>query len=45
MTRCATFADLGIDHVSVITTGPWTTEGVATLVEAADQVAAFDAVR
>jgi F420-dependent oxidoreductase-like protein len=37
--RCATFADLGIDHVGVITTGPWTAEGAATLVEAADQIA------
>ena len=38
VTRCAAFADLGIDHVSVITTGPWTAEGVATLVEAAGQI-------
>lgn len=37
--RCATFPDLGIDHVSVITTGPWTADGVATLVDAADQIA------
>ncbi|OKI56364.1 hypothetical protein A6A27_30280 [Micromonospora sp. CB01531] len=37
VSRCAAFADLGIDHVTVITTGPWTAEGVATLVEAADR--------
>jgi F420-dependent oxidoreductase-like protein len=41
--RCETFADLGIDHTSVITTGPWTAEGVATLVEAADQIVALGA--
>ncbi|MQA84909.1 MAG: TIGR03560 family F420-dependent LLM class oxidoreductase [Streptosporangiales bacterium] len=29
--RCASFAALGIDHVVVITTGPWTEEAVATL--------------
>ncbi|MFU8854818.1 LLM class F420-dependent oxidoreductase [Micromonospora sp. SL1-18] len=43
VTRCATFAELGIDHVSVITTGPWTAESVATLVEAADQIVALGA--
>jgi F420-dependent oxidoreductase-like protein len=32
--RCRAFADLGIDHVGVVTTGPWTEEGVATLGEA-----------
>jgi hypothetical protein len=36
--RCATFAALGIDHVSVITSGPWTAKGVATLVESASQI-------
>lgn len=33
--RCEGFVDLGIDHVSLVTTGPWTDESVATLVEAA----------
>jgi len=28
--RCAAFADLGIDHVGVITQGPWTEEAVRT---------------
>ncbi|MFJ8580961.1 LLM class F420-dependent oxidoreductase [Micromonospora sp. NPDC093277] len=42
VTRCAAFAGLGIDHVSVITTGPWTAEGVATLVEAAAQIVVLD---
>jgi F420-dependent oxidoreductase-like protein len=37
--RCAAFADLGIDQVVVLTTGPWTEDGVATLAEAAPQVA------
>jgi F420-dependent oxidoreductase-like protein len=41
--RCAALADLGIDHVSVITTGVWTADGVATLVEAADQIAGIEA--
>lgn len=31
--RCAGLADLGIDHVVVLTAGPWTEEGVATLGE------------
>lgn len=38
--RCAAFVDLSIDHVSVITTGPSTGDGVTTLVEAADQISA-----
>jgi len=42
--RCAAFVDLSIDHVSVITTGPWTADGVATLVEAADQIAGLGTV-
>jgi F420-dependent oxidoreductase-like protein len=29
--RCAAFADLGFDHVSVITHGPWTEEAVRTV--------------
>lgn len=29
--RCAAFAELGIDHVVVLATGPWSAEGVATL--------------
>jgi F420-dependent oxidoreductase-like protein len=37
--RCAGFADLGIDHVVVVTTGPWTEEGVGTLAEAAPMLA------
>lgn len=35
--RCAAFAELGIDHVCVITTGPWTGDGVATIVDAASR--------
>lgn len=37
--RCAAFVDLGIDHVGVVTTGPWTDDGVATLAEAAPMLA------
>lgn len=37
--RCAAFVDLGIDHVGVVTTGPWTDDGVATLTEAAPMLA------
>lgn len=37
--RCETFAELGIQHASVITTGPWTPDRVTTLAEAATQVA------
>ena len=33
--RCRRFAELGIDHVGVITTGPWTDDAVATLAAAA----------
>jgi len=29
--RCRALADLGIEHVCVLTAGPWTEEGVATL--------------
>jgi F420-dependent oxidoreductase-like protein len=36
--RCAAIAALGIEHVVVITTGPWTEDGVATLAEAVDAV-------
>ncbi len=32
--RCRAFGELGIDHVAVITTGPWTDEAVATLAAA-----------
>jgi F420-dependent oxidoreductase-like protein len=39
--RCAAFADLGIDHVGVVTTGPWTDESVATLAEAVPGLAAL----
>jgi F420-dependent oxidoreductase-like protein len=37
--RCAGFADLGIDHVVVVTTGPWTEESAGTLAEAAPRLA------
>lgn len=37
--RCAAFVELGVDHVGVITTGPWTDEGVATLAAAAPELA------
>lgn len=33
--RCAAFADLGIDHVIVITAGPWTPDAVRTAAYAA----------
>jgi F420-dependent oxidoreductase-like protein len=33
--RCRGFRELGIDHVGVITTGPWTDDAVATLAAAA----------
>ena len=36
--RCRGFAELGIDHAGVITTGPWTEEAVAVLTEAAPAV-------
>jgi F420-dependent oxidoreductase-like protein len=36
--RCRAFTDLGIDHVSVVTTGPWTEHAVATLAEAVPQL-------
>jgi hypothetical protein len=29
--RCAEFADWGIDHVMVITAGPWSAAGIETL--------------
>ena len=32
--RCGTLAALGLDHVVVLTTGPWTDDGVARLVQA-----------
>jgi F420-dependent oxidoreductase-like protein len=38
--RCRAFAELGIDHVGVVTTGPWTDESVATLAAAASRLAA-----
>jgi hypothetical protein len=37
--RCRAFAELGIDHVGVLTTGPWTEEAVATLAEAVPELA------
>ena len=37
--RCRAFAELGIDHVGVVTTGPWTDESVATLAAAAPRLA------
>jgi F420-dependent oxidoreductase-like protein len=33
--RCRAFEDLGIDHVGLVTTGPWTEESVATISAAA----------
>jgi F420-dependent oxidoreductase-like protein len=39
--RCSAFVELGIDHVGVITTGPWTDAAVATLAEAAPGIAAL----
>jgi F420-dependent oxidoreductase-like protein len=39
--RCSAFVELGIDHVGVITTGPWTDAAVATLAEAVPGIAAL----
>ena len=39
--RCAAFVELGIDHVGVVTTGPWTDQGVATLAEAVPELASL----
>jgi alkanesulfonate monooxygenase SsuD/methylene tetrahydromethanopterin reductase-like flavin-dependent oxidoreductase (luciferase family) len=39
--RCKGFLDLGIDHVCVVTTGPWTDDGVATLAEAVPDLASL----
>ena len=36
--RCRGLAELGIDHACVVTTGPWTDDGVATLSEAAREL-------
>lgn len=36
--RCAALAALGLDHVIVITTGPWTTEAVTRLAAAVEPV-------
>jgi F420-dependent oxidoreductase-like protein len=36
--RCRELAELGIDHVIVLTNGPWSAAGVATLSEAAQQL-------
>jgi F420-dependent oxidoreductase-like protein len=36
--RCQAFRELGIDHVAVVTTGPWTDEAVATLAAAAPRL-------
>lgn len=33
--RCETFAELGIEHVTLVTTGPWSIDQVAILAEAA----------
>jgi F420-dependent oxidoreductase-like protein len=38
--RCAAFAELGIEHAVVITTGPWTDDAVATLGSALSHVRA-----
>jgi F420-dependent oxidoreductase-like protein len=37
--RCAAFADLGIDHVTVLTTGPWIPDTIDTVAQAARQLA------
>ena len=37
--RCAALAALGLDHVVVITSGPWTTDILASLTTAAPEVA------
>ena len=39
--RCSAFVELGVDHVGVITTGPWTDQAVATLAEAVPGIAAL----
>ena len=36
--RCRAFTELGIDHVGVVTTGPWTDASVATLATAAQRL-------
>ncbi len=41
--RCAGFADLGIDHVGVITHGPWTESAVRTVGAAAESLASVKA--
>ncbi len=40
--RCSAFVELGIDHVGVITTGPWTDAAVATLAEAVPGISALE---
>ena len=40
--RCSAFVELGIDHVGVITTGPWTDAAVATLAEAVPEIATLN---
>ncbi|MDR3082797.1 MAG: TIGR03560 family F420-dependent LLM class oxidoreductase [Streptomyces sp.] len=37
--RCEQFAQLGIEHTSLVTTGPWTLDAIATLSAATAQVA------
>ncbi|MFG2075105.1 TIGR03560 family F420-dependent LLM class oxidoreductase [Nonomuraea maritima] len=37
--RCAAFTELGIDHVVVLTTGPWTLDAVETVAQAARHLA------
>ncbi len=39
--RCASFATLGIEHVVVITAGPWTEDAVATLAESVPTLAGW----
>lgn len=36
--RCAAFAELGIDHISVVTSGPWSDDSLATAAYAARQI-------
>ena len=43
--RCAGLAALGMDHIVVITSGPWTTEAVGRLADAAEGVGALAPAR
>ena len=43
--RCGRFAELGLDHAVVLTSGPWTPDAVARLVEAVPAVSTTTAER